>query len=277
MSVNDQSVEEWARSHPFSEPLRLGEVEAGVLAHEPLGGTGTSWWVGAIGAVGWVSMAVMFFLGPGVAVVGLLAIWIAGGDAPPGGTDVWTTVAGLAFGVGSLAYALYLVETVRAGRRHTRDLVFGAVTLAASAVSFVLVRSLPSGVAPRWLWIAVVAMGVLGAALLVASLRSAPRRSTGAKVPPPTRGPVDARQRERYLRSRARALDIVVGRGLLKADEVEQGRINAMPLGYWEELDGVEERERRRILEYAVLGWRQFTPSDQRVWSPPQQQPTREV
>lgn len=277
MSVNDESVEQWAREHPFGQPLRLGEVEAGVLARTPLAGTGTAWWVGAIGAVGWLSMGVFFLLGPGVALVGLLAIWLAGQEAPPGGTDVWITVSGLAFGVGSLAYALYLVEVVRARRRHTRDLVFGMVTVVASAVAFVLLRSLPSDVAPSWLSIAVVAMGALGAALAAASLLSNPRPSKRERTQPPLRGPVAAADRDRYLRTRARVLDIVVHRGLLEVDEVEQGRINAMPLGYWEELDGAEEKERRRILEYAVIGWREFTPSDQRVWSPPDRQSKRKV
>ena len=277
MSVNDQSVEEGARAHPFSQPLRLGEVDAGVLARAPLAGTGTAWWVGAIGAVGWLSMGVFFLLGPGVALVGLLAIWLAGQEAPPGGTDPWITVSGLAFGVGSLAYALYLVEVVRARRRHTRDLVFGIVTVVASAASFVLVRSLPSDVAPSWLTVAVGAMGALGAALVATSLLSAPRASRPQRAQPPARGPVDAADRDRYIETRKRVLDILVDRGLLNSDELEQSRINAMPLGYWEELDGVEEKERRRILEYAVIGWREFTPSDQRVWSPPERQSKRKV
>lgn len=277
MGVSDQSVEEWARSHPFGQPLRLGEVEAGVLARAPLPGTGTSWVVGALTGVGWLSMVVAFFLGPGVALVGLLAVWIAGRDAPPGGLDVWIDVAGLVFGVGSLAYAFYLVEVVRSRRRQARDLVLAVVAIVPSIASFFLLRDLPSDGAPRWLWVAVVAMGVLGAAVLVASLLSTPGAPKPQRSQPPARGPLDRSDRDRYLQTRERVLGIVVDRGLLKSDELEQGRINAMPLGYWEELDGVEEKERRRILEYAVIGWREFTPSDQRVWSPPEQQPKREV
>lgn len=277
MSVNDQPVEEWARTHPFSQPLRLAEVEAGVLARAPLAGTGTSWVVGALTGVGWLSMVVAFFLGPGVALVGLLAVWLAGRDAPPGGADVWIDVAGLVFGVGSLAFAFYLVEVVRARRRHAHDVVSAVVTVVASAASFFLLRSLPADAAPGWLSVAVIAMGVIGAAVLVASLLSAPRTSKPQRSQPPARGPLDAADRDRYLETRERVLGIVVDRGLLTSDELEQGRINAMPLGYWEELDGVEEKERRRILEYAVIGWREFTPSDQRVWSPPEQQSKRKV
>jgi len=274
---DDRSVEEWARSHPFSQPLRLGEVESGVLSRAPLGGGGVSWGVGAVAAVGWLSMAVVFVLGPGVALIGLLAIWLAGRESPPGGTDVWITVAGLAFALGALAYAFYLVEVVRARRRQARDLVFAVVTVVPSVASFFLLRDLPPEVAPRWLGVAVVAMGALGVAVIVASALSTPGTSKPQRSQPPARGPLDSSDRDRYLETRERVLGIVVDRGLLRADELEQGRINAMPLGYWEELDGVDEKERRRILEYAVIGWREFTPSDQRIWSPPQQQPNREV
>ena len=277
MSANDRSVEEWARTHPFSQPLRLGEVEGGILSRPPLTGPGTGWAVGVIAAVGWLSMGVFFLLGPGVALLGLLAIWLAGRAAPPGGRDVWVDVAGLVFAVGSLVYVFYLAQVVRTGRRHSRDLVFAAVTIVASAVSFVLARSLPDGLAPGWLSLAVVAMGVLGAGVLVASMLSSAPPAKRETTQPPVRGPADAATRDHYLHTRERVLDILVDRRLLTADELERSRINAMPLGYWEELDGTDERERRRILEYAVLGWREFTASDQRIWSPPQQQPNREV
>jgi hypothetical protein len=31
-----------------------------------------------------------------------------------------------------------------------------------------------------------------------------------------------------------------------------------MPLGYWNELDGLSEREWRRVLERRHVGWREF-------------------
>jgi hypothetical protein len=37
-----------------------------------------------------------------------------------------------------------------------------------------------------------------------------------------------------------------------------------MPLGYWSELDGLDEREWRRVLERRHVGWRDFDASDRR-------------
>lgn len=38
-----------------------------------------------------------------------------------------------------------------------------------------------------------------------------------------------------------------------------------MPLGYWSELDGLDERAWRRVLEYRHVGWREFDASDKQV------------
>lgn len=269
MNVNDQPVEEWAKSHRFSEPLRLGEVEDGVLARPPADGTGMPWWVAGIGALGWVAMGLFFLVGPGIGLIGLLAIWLAGQESPPGGADLWTNVAMFVFAMGSLSLAFYAVEVVRAKKRNVRDILFGGAPVVASVASSLLLRTMSPGSAPTFLWIGVVALGVVGALILIASLASTPPKPKRSTRVPPRRGPADEAAYDRYLRTRERVLDIVVTRGLLKVDEIEQGGINSLPLGYWEELDGVDERERRRILEYSVLGWREFTASDERPWSPP--------
>ena len=151
-------------------------------------------------------------------------------------------------------------------------MVSAVVTVLASAATFMVLRS-TSETVPDLLSLAVPVTGVLGAALLVASTMSEPPRRTDDTRKPPRRGPSDQAVYERYMRTRELALDIVVDRGLVKLDDLEKGRINAMPLGYWDELDGVDERERRRILEYAVIGWRPFSDGDRRAWSPPAQRP----
>ena len=121
MSVDDQTAEQWARSHHFSEPLRLAEVEAGVLAREPVAGTGLPLWVHAVGAVGWFFVGIAFLLGAGASLLGLLAVWLAGRDAA-GGSELWMGVTQVVYVCSAFAYAFYLVEVrarkAPAGRRH---------------------------------------------------------------------------------------------------------------------------------------------------------------
>jgi hypothetical protein len=269
--VDDQTAEQWVQSHQFSEPLRLAEVEAGVLTREPVAGTGLPLWVRAVGAVGWIFVGIAFLLGAGASLLGLLAAWLAGRDAA-GGSGLWMGVTQLVYVCSAFAYAFYLVEVVRARRRQVHDMVFAAVTVVASAATFMVLRSSPETV-PGLVSLAVVITGVLGAALLVASIMSEASRPTDDTRKPPLRGPSKKADHERYLHTRELALDIVVDRGLVKIDDLEKARMNNVPLGYWDELDGVDERERRRILEYAVIGWRTFSDADRRVWSPPAQRP----
>ena len=271
MTVDDQTVEQWAQTHRFSEPLRLAEVEAGVMARGPAAGSRMPLWVHALGAVGWFFMGIAFLLGAGASLLGLLAAWLADRDAA-GGSGFWMDMTQLVFCVCALAYAFYLVEVVRARRRQVVDIVSAVVTVVASAATFMVLRSTAETV-PALLSLAVPVTGVLGVALLVASTTSKPPHRPDDTRKPPRRGPSDQAVYERYLRTRELALDIVVGRGLVKLDDLERGRINAMPLGYWDELDGVDERERRRILEYAVIGWRTFSDADRRAWSPPAKRP----
>jgi hypothetical protein len=267
VSTDDESVEQWARSHHFSEPLRLAEVEAGVLAREPVAAPGLPLWIHAIGAVGWIFMGIAFLLGAGASLLGLLAAWLAVRDAP-GDSGSWMGVAQLVYVCSAFAYAFYLVEVVRATRRQVVDMVSAVVTVVASAATFMVLRSSP-GTVPDLVSLAVVVTGVLGALVLVASIMSRTPRPTDDTRKPPLRGPSRKADRENYLHTRELALDIVVDRGLVKLDDLEKSRINRIPLGYWEELDGVDERERRRILEYAVIGWRTFSDHDRRAWSPP--------
>lgn len=267
VDVDDWSAEQWARTHDFSEPLRLAEVEAGVLAREPVAVPGLPLWVHAVGAVGWVFMGISYFLGMGAPVLGLLTAWLAGQESS-GASDAWMSVTQLVFCVSVPTQAFYLVEVVRAKRRHLHDTVFAAITVLASAATFAVLRSSSEPV-PDLVWLAVVVTGLVGVALVVASMMSKAPRSTNDARKPPLRGPSGTADRERYLHTRALALDIVVDRGLLRLDDLEKSRINNIPLGYWEELDGVDERERRRILEYALIGWRTFSDHDRRSWSPP--------
>lgn len=280
MNVYDQSAKEWAESAHFSEPLRLGEVEQGILARRPVKARSAPWWVSLLGVVGWAALALAFIIGPGVSVLGALFVWLGTKADPPAGSDFWLGMARWVFLLGALAYVFYLVEVVKARRRRRLDQLFAALTVAGCLATDLLLRRAASPEPPWGLRTLVWALALVAAAMLVASIASkplAPGAEGSSKRKPPIRGPEDAKEYERYVNTREQVLDILVHRGLLQVDPIERGRINSMPLGYWEELDGVDERERRRILEYASLGWREFSAGDRRPWSQPEQTTKRKV
>ncbi len=277
MNVNEQSVEEWAESAHFSQPLRLGAVEAGILARRPAASTSLGRSYPLLVALTWPVLAFAFLLGPGLALLGLLAAWLSTSDDPPPDHDFWLSVAHLIFVVGAFTEVFVLVEAFRSRHREWFYLGTALLTSASSAVAFVLLRSSsraePWGLAP-----AVLAMGVLGIGVLVVSVVAKPRTSgPNASREPPKRGPERDGEHWHYVRTREQVLDTLIRRGLLKVDEADRRRLNEMPLGYWEELDNVDEREWRRILEYRIVGWREFTVSDRRAWSPPEKPSRRQA
>lgn len=282
VSVNayDQSAEEWAESARFSEPLRLGEVEQGILARRPVKATGAPWWASVLGVVGWAALALAFILGPGVSLLGAVFVWLGTQADPPAGADFWLGTARWVFLLGALAYVFYLVEVMRARRRRRLDQLFAGLTIVGCLATDLLLRRATSPELPWGLKTLVWALALVAVAVLVASIASKPlalESEGNSKRKPPNRGPEDEKEYERYVRTRELVLNIMVHRGLLNVDPIEEGRLNSMPLGYWEELDGVDERRWRHILEYATIGWREFTESDRRVWSPPEKQTKREV
>ena len=255
------SAEEWAQSARFSQPVRLGEVEQGILARRPVEAPRSPWWVFLVGAVGWAAMAFAFIIGPGVSMLGALLVWLG-----------WLAAARWVFLLGALAYGFYVVELVKARRRRLADQACATLTLVGCLAAELLLRGEMSTELPRGLRPLVWTLALVAAAIVVISFASKPQGAASA-VPstrrPPRRGPDDEKEYERYLHTRKQVLDILVRRGLVHVDPMEQGRLNSMPLGYWEELDGVDERQRRHILEYATIGWREFSASDRRPWSPP--------
>lgn len=65
--------------------------------------------------------------------------------------------------------------------------------------------------------------------------------------------------------ARDRLLDVLIHRRLVDVDEGDRIRLREMPLGYWPELDGLDQREWRRVLEYRHVGWREFDENDKQV------------
>ncbi|WP_155830097.1 hypothetical protein [Glycomyces tenuis] len=75
---------------------------------------------------------------------------------------------------------------------------------------------------------------------------------------PPRRGPRCCDKRTRALKARHRLLEVVVHHGLVDLGEADRIRVAEMPSpGHWNELDGLDEREWRRVLERRHVGWRE--------------------
>lgn len=169
--------------------------------------------------------------------------------------------------------------------------VFGILTFGASAIGLVFVALGSIGDAAAWNWVApaevafvvlvlaadesrvswlslfVIVAAASSVVMLVVGLRARPEGGDKSRKPP-RRGPRSSRKRADYMDARARVLAILQKRRLVRLDEADETRILQMPLGYWEELDGVDEKEWRRILEYRSIGWRDFNESDARAWPP---------
>ena len=112
-----------------------------------------------------------------------------------------------------------------------------------------------------WLPLLMIAAALVSAVAFVLGAVSKPE-GRARKRKPPKRGPRSSDKRARSLRARNRLLEIVIHRGLVDLDEGDRIRVAEMPLGYWSELDGLDEREWRRVLERRHVGWRDFDSSD---------------
>ncbi|MBA3780833.1 MAG: hypothetical protein H0X12_03150, partial [Nocardioides sp.] len=216
MGVNDQTVEDWAESAHFPQPLRLGAVEAGILARRPASSTSLGWAYPLLVLLSWAVLAFAFVLGLGIALLGLVAAWLGTSDDPPAGQDFWLSVAHLIFVVGAFTEMFVLVDAVKS--RHREWLYFGSalLTAAANAVAFLLLRSSPR-VEPWGLTPAVIAMGVLAIGVIVVSVLAKPRTpGPNAHRKPPKRGPENDNEYWHYKRTRTQVLDTLIRRGLLK-------------------------------------------------------------
>jgi hypothetical protein len=132
----------------------------------------------------------------------------------------------------------------------------GVSTLAAVASWTALALSPASG--GSWLPPLIIATAVIGAATFLLGVFAKPEgRPKNRK--PPRRGP-RGDERARVTKARRWLLEIVVHRRLVDLDEADRIRVAEMPLGYWNELDGLSEREWRRVLERRHVGWREFDP-----------------
>lgn len=256
-----QAVDGWARTEPFSQPFSWGEAEAAVLkrSYPPLPGRLLLNTVGAV-AIGLLALIALPLFGS--AVVGLVLVALAAGQET-GAEGLLLWLARIAFGAAVLVAGTGLSAWWQTRRRSVLGVALAGVTAIASAVTYVLLLVLDLPTMP-WLSILVLGAGTLGLANLVLELGSRPEGGAKSQKPP-RRGPRSSDKRHRARVARDRLLDVLIHRRLVDVDEGDRKRIREMPLGYWSELDGLDEREWRRVLEYRHVGWREFEASDKRV------------
>ena len=255
-----EAVDSWARTAPFSQPLNWGEAEAAVLDRDypPLPGRFVLKVAGVVG-VGFLALIAAPFYG--AALIGLVLVALAAAQSTGAEGLLW--LARLAFGLAILMAGLGLSTWWGARRRSTYGLATASVTAIGAGAAYVLVLVLDL---PEMDWLAALALvaAILGTVHLVLELVSKPEGGAKSRKPPP-RGPRSSDRRVRAVKARDRLLEILIQRRLVKGDEGDRIRLREMPLGYWSELDGLDEREWRRVLEYRHVGWREFDASDKQV------------
>lgn len=254
-----QAVDGWARTAQFSQPLRWGEAEAAVLERDypPLPGMLALKIMGAVGIGVTALIALPLF---GAAVIGLVLVALA--PAQDTGEEGLLWLARLAFGLAILVAGTGLSAWWQTRRRSAVFVSTAAGTAigAGAACVLLLVFELPE---MPWLTVLALAAAVLGTIHLVLELASKPEGGDKSRKPP-RRGPRRSGQRLRAEKARSRLLEVLIQRQLVKVDEGDRIRLRQMPLGYWSELDGLDEREWRRVLEYRHVGWRDFDAGDGR-------------
>jgi len=254
------AVDGWARTERFSQPFSWGEAEAAVLerSYPPLPGRFLLNAVGAV-AIGLLALIALPILGS--SVVGLVLVALAGRQETGAEGLLW--LARIAFCAAVLVSGAGLSVWWQTRRRSVAGVALAAVIAIASAATYLLLLVLDLPTMP-WLSILVIGAGTLGLAGLVLELVSRPEGRTKSRTPP-RRGPTSSDKRHRAGVARDRLLDVLIHRRLVDIDEGDRIRLREMPLGYWSELDGLDQREWRRVLEYRHVGWREFDENDKQV------------
>jgi hypothetical protein len=262
--AHEQSVEEWARTTRFPEPVCWGAIEGGILARDPspLDARLSPGMKVRVGAA-WVGIVVFATLTYGSSLIGLaiIAVGTIGADA----TWDWVMLARVAFVVAVFMQIVSFLIWWETRRRHPLILPVSALTAVASVAAYVVLAVAVEESRLSWLPLFVLIAAAGGLAMLVIGLVSRPE-GRGKSRKPPRRGPRRTRKYDAYVATRRRVLDILIARGVVDLDEADRKRVSEMPLGYWEELDGLDEKEWRRVLELRLVGWREFDESDRRPW-----------
>ncbi|QOR71295.1 hypothetical protein IM660_03040 [Ruania alkalisoli] len=223
------TVEEWARTEPFVEPIRWGEIEDAVLsrrlpprANESLRGLRL-----VIKAVVFVLALAIY----GAGAIGLAAVLLASAEGASE-ADPWHRVALIALLVAVATMAATMAAWLGDGRRRGPwDLIVAAVTGvgACGAGVVIFTRWSEPGVAGVLAAIA----GALGVGGLVALLMASTGRNDGRR-----RWSIDPVKDRRYLEARRAVLQILIDRGY--AGGLSRGQLQQLetaPFGSWHEFD----------------------------------------
>lgn len=231
-----QSLEQWAKTTEFSQPVLWGQVEAAILARplppdtEPeVPGLGT----GVLGKIGMIPVVILGVALYGSSIAGLVLVLlaVAGSDATTAATLIG--IANITF-VAALAVPLTaLAAWGQARRPGPWDLPLAAGTAAVSLVALVVLLINSASVDVRvaqWLSLADVVLGTaVSVVILVAS-------KPGRRYPSVRRQKLTPEQ-ERYRGMRTQVMEIIVKRGLVDEKDVDMVGMTQMPLGSWRDLD----------------------------------------
>lgn len=257
-----RAVDSWARTATFSQSEMWGDAEAAVMARDypPLPG-------GAVGAVvgglAWIGVAFLALITAGPSAVGLGLLVLSEVLSGRGAVDDVLLGSRFAFIVATIAALTYISVWWQTRRRGTFEVVVGATTSIASSTACGTYLLIGAPDAP-WLLVSILCAAISGVALLIVELGSKPEGRVKSKKPP-LRGPRREGRRAQILRARKRLLRVLVDRGLVKLDDADLIRVGEMPLGYWSELDGLDDAEWRRVLELRHVGWRDFDANDRDI------------
>lgn len=251
-----REVDSWARTAEFARPFSWGEAEAAVLARD-YGRLPGSFAARMLGIVGWTAVAVAAVPLAGSSLIGLVLVAFGCNATSADAAQDWFSLANFAFVFATVAAVTTFTIWWETRRRSVVLLIINALSLIGSAAAYT-VLAVSSATAESWLPILMLASGLVSAVTLGLGLFSKPEGRRNSRKPP-RRGP-RGDKRARAMRARKRLLEVVVHRGLVKLDEADLIRVGEFPLGYWSELDGLDEREWRRVLERRHTGWRDFDP-----------------
>lgn len=166
-----ETVEEWARTAEFPEPIVWGDVEAGILTREPRKGPGlpVGMWVRV--ALAWVGIAAFVIVVFGASLFGLVFV-ILGNVIQGLGWD-WDMAARVAFVVAILVEVPSFLTWLETRRRSAMSTAVSTLTLVASVAAWIVIL-LGEGFSISWLSLFVTVAAVSALVVLVLGLRSKP-------------------------------------------------------------------------------------------------------
>lgn len=226
---DSDDVLRWARIAEFSAPPRWGDVEGRILSvPAPTGNPAPG--PNPLSGIPLYVVGVLMYALP-VAGLGLV---VARGGGEITDSATWARAGFAAFLI-SLVIPVVTWEMWRSSGRRRRpfDVVVTVVSGISSAISFFLLQSGSSdlGGPPLLFLTAVSAVAAIVVLALLLLFSAGWRRHTPRRLRPRTR------EDRSYNNVRARVLEVLVKRGVVKEDDVDISAMLDMPIGSWEQLD----------------------------------------